>query len=278
MKVTSIVISIVLTLSIVSIPAAAQKAADDIRENIRLARQEIAESKAQSVTSAATTPVPSDFADPDSFGKNAKFLGSLYAGTVYVYRSCDPTILLDELGLILAADDKCIAIPTSQVIPSTEFFDPAWQITIPGRTVDNVIYPMLNHTVGYNILNPSVGGTFTTTYSPIVTIESAALNDPTALDPRTGAPLNGSFKTSLSGAQGRGADITTGGFISESVSYASVSGRGLSRSYFASIGLPQNVINNLFKQPMTLKFGIRVRYRGPITDAFSFYTVRLLGN
>jgi len=38
------------------------------------------------------------------------------------------------------------------------------------------------------------------------------------------------------------------------------------------------VINNIYRQPMTLKFGIRARVTGPIYDAAFYYTVRLLGN
>lgn len=279
MKVTIIVISIVLTLLIGSIPAAAQKVPDRIRENIRSAKEEIAESKSEWTTSSAlATPVPSDFADPDSFGRTTKFLGSLYAGTVIVYSSCDPAALLADLGVTLAADDHCIVYTTSPAMPTTDVFDPAWQITIPGRTVDNVIYPMLNNRVGYDIFNSTSGLPFETLYIPRLTIESAALNDPAAINPITNLPMNGSFTTSLTGSRIRAADYIAGQSISDSDSYASVAGRGLSRSYFTSLGLPPNVVNNLFRQPMTLKFGIRVRYHGPLYDAYSYYSVRLLGN
>lgn len=279
MRVTIAAIFAALLLSGVSIPAAAQKVPDRIRENIRSAKQEMAESKTEAVmTAAAAVAVPADFADPDSFGRSAKFLGSLYAGTVYVYSSCDPTVLLNDLGVTLAADDHCIVYTTSPAMQFTNVFDPAWQITIPGRTVDNVIYPMLNNRAGYNIFNQSVSGNFETYYSPILTIESSALNDPAAINPNNGQPMNGSFTTSLAGSRQRGADYTAGQFLTDSESYASVGGRGLSRTYFASLGLPQNVINNLFRQSMTLKFGIRVRYRGPLYDAYAFYSVRLLGN
>lgn len=268
MKTTIRTIALLLTAVL---PAYTQKSFD--REAAKAAREEIREAKAQ----AAAFASPADFADPDSFGKNVKFLGSMYAGTLYIYKSCDPQVLLDELGVTLAPDDKCVAHSDAAPMANTEVYDPVWQITIPGRTVDNVIYPLLNHGGGYNIYDGSLSGSTQIIYVPRVTIVSNALNDPAALNP-DGTPMNGSFTTSLAGSQVRVFDYTAGQFMSDATSRSSVSGRGFSRSYFASLGLPPNVINQLFRQPMTLKFGIRARISGPLQDAAFFYTVRLLGN
>lgn len=240
------------------------------------AREEMREAKTQAAAAVAASPA--DFADPDSFGKNAKFLGSMYAGSFYIYKTCDPTVLLADLGVTLAPDDKCVVHTVAAPMATTEFFDPVWQITIPGRTVDNVIYPMLNHGGGYDVFDSAVGGQAEIVYAPKITIESTALNDPAAIDPNTGLPMNGSYTTTLAGTQVRNFTYTAGDGVSDWTSRASVSGRGFSRTYFAALGLPQSVINNLFRQPMTLKFGIRARVRGPVYDAAFYYTVRLLGN
>ena len=239
-------------------------------------------------TNIASIASPADFNDTASFGKTAKFLGSLYAGTLFVYRSCDPQILLDELQTTLAADDHCIVHNSTTPMTTTSVFDPVWQITIPGNTVDNVIYPMLNNTVGYDAFPSAQGppagnnGYFTgfasTRFTPIVTIESSALNDPAAVDPTTGLPMNGSYTASLPGTRVKGFIVGPDDFFSENDSYASVGGRGFSRTYFAALGLPQNVINNLFKRSITLKFGIRADVNGPIQQAFFSYTFRLIGN
>ena len=264
---------IVTLISIGLFTVAAQERTDRF-EAAKTNREQIRAEKAQ-----AAAALPSDFADPDSFGKNAKFLGSGYAGTLYMYRSCDPQVLLDELGLTLAADDKCaVLLPGPGGMQTVEFFDPAWQITIPGRSADNVVYPMLNHGGGYNVFSNTISGSVEFIYSPRVTIESSALNDPAAIDPTTGLPMNGSFTTTLSGSAVRVFSYNAGDLISDSTSRASVAGRGFSRTYWASLGLPQSVIDKLYKQTMTLKFGIRARVRGPVNDAAFFYTVRLLGN
>lgn len=245
-------------------------------EASRAAREEMREAKTQPTTEVVASPA--DFADPDSFGKNAKFLGSMYAGTMYIYKTCDPAILLADLGITLAPDDKCVVHSPTAPMTMTQVFDPVWQITIPGRTVDNVIYPMLNHGGGYDLFDEAASGQAEIVYVPRVTIESSALNDPAAIDPNTSLPMNGSFTTSLPGSQVRNHTYTAGDGFSDWTSRASVSGRGFSRTYFAALGLPQSVINNLFRQPMTLKFGIRARVRGPVYDAAFYYTVRLMGN
>ena len=259
-------------------PIAAQDKGD--RKNrieiSKAARQEISDAK--TAAAAASLASPADFADPDSFGKTAKFVGSMYAGTLYIFRSCDPQILLDELGATLAPDDKCIVHTPGAPMTITDVFDPVWQITIPGRTVDNVIYPMLNHGGGYDVYNELIGGSVSIVYVPRVTIESSALNDPLAINPTTGLPMAGSFTTSLAGSQVRNFTYAAGDFTADWTGRATVSGRGFSRAYWASLGLPSSVINNIYRQPMTLKFGIRARVTGPVYDAAFYYTVRLLGN
>src|SRR5688500_8667193 len=279
-------LSFLFTVAVCSQVAFAQKS-ETLRTSLREVQEEAAEIKKQS-ENAAMIASPADFNDTASFGKNAKFLGSLYAGTLYVYRSCDPQILLDELQLTLAADDHCIVHNSTTPMVVTNVFDPVWQITIPANSVDNVIYPMLNNSIGYDAFastpgtpptgNGYFGGLAFFRFSPVVTIESVALNDPLAIDPTSGLPMNGSFTATLPGTRFRNFVVRDDDFISDSDGYASVGGRGFSRTYFAAIGLPQSVINNLFKKSMTLKFGIRADVNGPVQAAYFSYTFRLMGN
>ena len=220
----------------------------------------------------------SDLYDQESFGKNVQFLGAFYAGTVYIYHSCDPQVLLDELGMTLAPDDKCIEHSIAAPMgPIQTVSDPQWQITIPGKTVDNVIFPLLNNNFNFTVdsLNP---GSVSMFYAPRVTIESVALSDPAAIDPATGLPMNGSYTVGLPGSFSKQFMVGAGEFMTENSAYASVSSRGLSRDYFTAIGLPQSVVTKLYKKPMTLRFSIRIRVGGPVSYGHAFYTYRLIGN
>jgi hypothetical protein len=277
-KLMTLTLCVIAAFQVVS----AQKAqpTNDRLEDIKAARAEAALNKSKwsaPTTGAKNAADTDDFYDTASFDKNVKFLGAFYAGTLYVYRSCDPAILLDELGITLAADDKCVAHSVGAPMATTTVSDPVWQITIPGKTIDNVIYPLLNNNVGYESYG-TTAGPISLFYSPRVTIESSALTDPAAIDPTTGLPMNGVFTTSLSGSKSRGFWSSGTDYSFDYDTYASVSSRGLSRDYFSAIGLPQHVIDKLFKKPMTLKFSLRARVSGPVDYGQFYFTYRLLGN
>src|SRR5690606_33353297 len=104
--------------------------------------------------------------------------------------------------------------------------NPLWQITIPKKTVKNVIYIMMNKGIGYEAFGATPGFA-NYLFSPRVTIISEALNDPLAIDPNTGLPMNGSYVSALAGS-------TQEGFFLDNLRFsytnqASISSRGLSR-------------------------------------------------
>jgi hypothetical protein len=211
--------------------------------------------------------------EADSFNKNAKFFGTATAGVVVVYFSCAEA----DLGFPLGPDDRCLQItdPTTTTIGT---FNDIGRITIPGKKADNVIYGIGNTSISYFLLNS--GGTATSgsiSYVPSVTIESEALNDPAAVDPSTGLPMNGSFTTSGFGSKFQSTSLQPGQFESISDSYSRAGTRGFSRNYFAALGLPQHVINELYKRPMTIRLNVTVRARR-VEDATIFFSIRFLAN
>ncbi|HQZ82365.1 MAG TPA: hypothetical protein PLR83_04030 [Pyrinomonadaceae bacterium] len=231
------------------------------------------------VANLATIPSPYD--DPDSFGQNVKFFGSLYAGTVYIYHSCAPQVLLDELGLTLAADDKCIVHnpPSAPMNQTQVLYDPAWEYTIPKNTLSNTLYIVTNNNPGYDAFDANGNASpYTVLYSPVVTFVSTALNDPLAIDPSTGLPMNGQYTVSLNGTNLVNRTLAANDFVSEYKSYANVAGRGFSRSYWRAVGLPDSVINKLLSRKMSLRFGIRVRASGAVNFGQFYYTMRMLGD
>ena len=237
--------------------------------------------KAANPNVANLATIPSPYDDPDSFGNNVKFLGSLYAGTVYIYHSCTPQVLLDELGLTLAADDKCIVHnpPSAPMNQTQVLYDPAWEYTIPKNTVSNTLYVMTNNNPGYDASDANgLASQYLVLYTPVVTFVSTALNDPLAIDPATGLPMNGQYTASLTGSNLVNRSLAANENVSEYKSYASVGSRGFSRSYWRAVGLPDSVINKIFNRKMSLRFGIRVRVNGAVNFGQFYYSLRMLGD
>ena len=115
-------------------------------DEVNLARKEAAlEAKMQkgSITSSITE---AEAGEIDSFNKNAKFMGTASSGSAIIYTSCDPVVLMTDLGITLGPDDRCLAAPNPAVTATAVFTDMA-RITIPARTLSNVLYMINNHTI-----------------------------------------------------------------------------------------------------------------------------------
>lgn len=270
----NILILMIFSLSFQMVSAQKTTDAESDRNAILREMADVKKEQQDPINSAQT---PTTVGEPDSFCKNVKFLGTAGTGVVYVYRSCDPQILLDELSLTLGADDRCLA-HTVGGATSRGTFDNLGRITIPGKTADNVIYFLLNNFINNDIRNDFANGLPAFfSYTPRLTIESPALNDPAALDPTTGMPLNGVLTVNAGSTKQFAKTIPANDTEFYFDAYSSAATRGFARSYFADLGLPQSVINQLYKQPMTIKLGMRVSVRGVYYGQY-LYSMRLLGN
>ena len=271
---TIFTVTIILTASSVW---AQEKDKRDARAERKAMIEESAAIKKEQ-TSAANAQSLLNVGDVESFGKNVKFLGNAATGAVYVYRSCDPAVLLAELSLTLQTGDRCIVHTVGGASTTTVLNDLA-TITLPARSADNLIYYVINNSItnDYENSNSPIQLFTNFIYNPRITIESAALNDPAAIDPSTGLPLNGSLTFNINGSKFETRTIQAGSFEAYTDNASSAGGRGLSRSFFADFGLPPQVINRLYREPMTIKFGMRIVVRN-VSFGQYFYSVRLLGN
>ncbi len=248
-----------------------------ISEERKAMLKDMLESKSKQKIDPESLLSVTDVGEPDSFGRNAKFLGTATSGIVYVYYSCDPTILLADLELTLGTDDRCLALPIPGQSAAATFND-IGRINIPARSVDNTIYFIQNNLVNYDLSNPNANAVFANlSYTPTYTLESDALNDPAAINPNTGLPMNGSFTTGVSGSKFFSRTYASNASELVSERFTSSATRGFARSYFADLGLPQTVINRLYTRPMTIKLNLRVRANFLTFGQFG-YSVRFLGN
>ncbi|MGB7208046.1 MAG: hypothetical protein WBD27_05240 [Pyrinomonadaceae bacterium] len=264
------------------LPIAAQKSASkaDKREITEMRKELVRDMRSDASRGSDTTALAvsvTDVGEVDSFDKNVKFMGIASSGVIYVYSSCDPAILLSDLGVTLGADDRCLAASNPAVTTSAIFEDVA-RINLPARANSNIVYMINNHSINWQFENTSVGNVSgAMSYSPRITIESIALNDPAAINPDTGLPMNGSYTTTGNGTKSITQTLVQGEFDNFLDSYSRANTTGLSRSFFAALGLPNSVINELYKKPMTIRLGARLSVRNVPFGQY-VYTARFLGN
>ncbi|MFL6373207.1 MAG: hypothetical protein ACJ73D_00935 [Pyrinomonadaceae bacterium] len=258
---------VVVVLSAIGLVSAQNN--EERNEGRREMRQE--QKAAKAVAAAPAAPSASAVGEPDSFGKNAVFLGVAASGGLIITNDCsDP-------NLDLQPDDKCLQVLDPTISTTQDFTDLA-RITIPGKSVSNIVYCINNHTINYHFSNPGPGTAHgRLTYSPTITIESDALNDPSAIDPNTNLPMNGKYTTSGNGTRAISRTLPPGTNDSDTLSYSRANTLGFSRTFWAGLGLSQNVINNIYKKPMTIRLGIHISVLN-VDFGNMLYTARFLGN
>ncbi len=210
--------------------------------------------------------------EASSFNRNAKFFGTASSGVIIVEPDCDP-VIIGPLG----PDDRCLEV-TNPAVTTSGIFNDVGRITLPGKQADNVIYLIANHNTSFVFLNTD--GTTASglaTYIPSITVESVALNDPAAIDPATGLPMGGSYTITGLGTKSSNKTLAPGSVDVQTDNYSRANTTGLSRSFWSAVGLPDAVINELFKKPMTIRLNIRVNVRRVESGLFTFST-RLLAN
>jgi hypothetical protein len=235
-----------------------------------LSGKQIAKTSAAAPTTASLTD--DTVGEAGSFNKAAKFFGTASTGVILVEPDCDPLIVGD-----LGPDDRCLEI-TDPAITTIGTFNNIGRITLPGKLADNIIYLIGNHTASY-IFQNTTGAPVSAlaSYIPSVTIESAALNDPAAIDPNTNLPMNGSYTTTGIGSKFSNQTLAAAAIDSEGESFTRANTNGFSRTFWTALGLPDSVINEIYKKPMTIKLNVTVRVRRVESGVF-FFSTRLLGN
>ena len=256
-----------------AIQFAAAQDRSEVKSEVKAMRDSILKERRGQVKPTGQAVTAADVGEADSFGKNALFLGIAQSGIVLIDPTCDP----NDIGT-LGPDDHCITVADPTVaVPSTEFDDIA-RITIPGKSVNNIVFAISNHQLSFDLVNSSaspVQGRIS--YVPSVTIISDALNDPSAIDPNTGLPMSGSFTPTGLGTYSTNETLAPGASRLLNHSYSRANTLGFSRTFFAGLGLPNNVIDQLYKKPMTIKLNVRVSSRY-VDFATILFTARFLGN
>lgn len=228
---------------------------------------------AETVDSVSAGVTDEEVGEAASFNKNAKFFGTASTGVVLISADCTPA----GIGFELGPDDRCLTI-TDPAVTTVGTYNDIGRITMPARKADNVIYAIANHTASAILTNSTAANTSGLIgYTPTVTFESVALSDPAAIDPNTGLPMNGSYTTGGFGTRSITKTLAPGFFEVDTVSYTRANTSGFSRRFWEALGLPQSVINEIYRNPITIRLNITVRARR-VQDGTFFFSTRFLAN
>lgn len=226
-------------------------------------------------------PSVGDVGDPDSFGKNAHFLGDA-SGFLTLSPSCTPgPSPVASPSPSPANSDQCYSLdPTPG--NTTAFSAPnISRINLPKNAASDIIYPLLTFFTNYQFQNPTAAQVPNARflYSATLTVYSAVLNDPSIIDPNTGLPAGGALTFVFSPDR---FDVDRSLEANERartrLDYSRVANAGISKANLVSAGtLTQHQADDLFKNAMTVRMDVTgtARY---VTDANITFNMRLFGD
>jgi len=203
---------------------------------------------ALAATKLIAGPSEADVGDPDSFRHNALYLGAA-SGAVYLRSDC--STIPPEQG-------QCYTLNPAPT--ETDFDDEdVCQIKLPKGSTKDIIYPVVSFFQNYVFRN-NTGSQQQADffYTASITIDSAALNDPTCVDPNTGNPCNGHLVMQYSdNLFNDGHPINNGEIFTNAHNYSHVGNLGITKRNLVEQGIPQAVADKLFQGEMTLHLTIQ---------------------
>lgn len=133
--------------------------------------------------------------DLDSFNRHVKYIGLISTGFILVQNDCS----LDATGP-LGPEDHCVVTNPAPALTNFTIVD-AGRMLIPAKTANSLFCHNQTSIVTYSFGNDT--GVYQPNarivLTPRYTIQNAALNDPSMIDPTTGLPFNGQINLSLAG-------------------------------------------------------------------------------
>jgi hypothetical protein len=222
----------------------------------------------------AGPPSAADVGDVDSFGKNAHYMG---AASGFITLSPDCSALPSPTPT--PPDNQCFTLNPA---PATTTFsaENICRINLPKDSTKDIIYPVLNFFTDYQLQNssgaPQPQAIFD--YSASLTIVSAVLNDPSIIDPNTGLPANGQLIFVFYPDRFRvDRSLAVDERIRNRLDYARAGNAGITKAGLVASGLSQSVVDQLFKNPMTIRMDVTGTAKF-VTEASITCNMRLFGD
>ena len=214
-----------------------------------------------------------DVGDPDSFGRNVRWLGFVSSKGVVLRQDC--TLMPGE-----NPDQPCMQVDPSQFGSQFAEFRDIGSITLPGRSMNSLLCHWLSPTMGTTLANDTGldDQAASLTMYPSLTVENEVLRNPALVDPDTGLPLDGKLEVFASSSQ-----------ISQLLDYTEqvpqrmnstrtcVGGYLTKRTLTDFYGLSPAQADAFFRKPTTLRLNMTVS-ASRVQSAIVSYSVRFVGD
>jgi hypothetical protein len=227
-------------------------------------------------TALRAGPSAADVGDPDSFGRNAQYMGDA-SGFITLSPACTPAPT--PVPPATADDNQCFNLSPA---PATTTFSAQdiCRIKLPKNSTNNLIYPVLTFFTNYQLQNSTgvAQPQAIFTYSASLTVVSTVLNDPSIIDPNTGLPANGQLVFAFSPNRFQvDRSLAVDERVRTRLDYSRAGNAGINKDTLVSEGIPQNVVNDLFNKPMTIRMDVTGTAQF-VTDASITCNMRLFGD
>lgn len=231
-----------------SLATSAWAAKKPVKPEYRKFQKEMSALKAAEAAAA-----PDTTGDPDSFGRNVKFIGLMSSGVINLASDCTP-----DPDFPPGPDDRCFvtnAAPASTSFTATD----VGRVVIPAKSANSLFCHWQTPVVVYAFSNPT--GTYQPNarivVTPSYTIQNAVLNDPSLIDPATGLPFGGSFTVGLAGIR-HGRSLQPGETqIERDTETRSCIGGLVSERALEGMGLSDAQAKNFFKNETIITMNIQ---------------------
>lgn len=225
---------------------------------------EFLQARKEAAQIAAAAPVAT-VGDADSFGRYVKFAGLMTSGVITLASDCTP-----DPSFPPGPDDHCYLTDAAGAATNFVANDVA-RILVPAKTANSMLCHWQTPVVVYAFSNPT--GSYRPNarilVTPSYTIQNAALNDPSLINPNTGLPFGGSLTLNLVGIRhSRGLQPGDFQVERENSTRACIDGLISKNSLVNSYGLNAVQAANFFKNDTVITMNIT-----GITLAVDFATI-----
>jgi hypothetical protein len=228
-----------------------------------------------SSSSSTTGPTAAQVGDADTFGHAVIWDGLISTGSINFAADCTPAPGDPPLG----PDDRCVTLSPAPAVTSFDLPD-IGRMWLPGKSSHNILCHWTSANGVYSLLNGTgVSANGRITLAPYLRIESTVLSDPLMIDPTTGLPFNGALVTAPGTTYSDAQTLAPNARVTRRLSDSRVCiGGAISRQgLIDGYGLTNAQVDAFFKNPMTIKFGLRGS-ASLVDFASMIYAVRIMGD